>query len=195
MGPTQDETGTGGAVEAAPPGAPRLRRWLPLVAVAYLFTVAGIGIALYPTVPEPMPVHFDALFQPDRWAAKSLAGFLSPVFIGLGVTLLMWLMAELLPVLAILGGSAGHPAPGVQLSPRAPASTQTLLRTRRMLEKLTVSVSLLIGTVALLTWFGVPSWAAPWAFVLLVGTFLGVLVFDVVGVVRSERSDMHSLDA
>ena len=65
-------------------------------------------------------------------------------------------------MLALLGGSPVHPAPGVQLSPRAPASTQTLLRTRRMLEKLTVSVSLLIGTVALLTWFGVPGWAAPW---------------------------------
>jgi uncharacterized membrane protein len=174
---------------------PRLPRWPALAAFASLLAVAGIGIALFPAVPEPMPVHFDASFRPDRWGAKSLAGFLSPVFIGLGVTLLLWLMAALLPVLATLGGSPGHPAPGVQLSPRAPASTQTLLRTRRMLEKLTVSVAALIGTVALLTWFGVPGWAAPWAFVLLVGTFLGVLVFDVVGIVRSERSEMYGPDA
>ncbi|PPL14593.1 DUF1648 domain-containing protein, partial [Microterricola pindariensis] len=181
--------------KAEAPLPARIRLWPFLAGFGYLLAVAGIGIAHYPAVPDPMPVHFDAAFAPDRWAAKSLTGFLLPVFIGLGVTLLLWVLAALLPVLDALGGSQSHPAAGVQLSPRAPATTQTLLLTRRMLERLGLSVALLIGTVALLTWFGVPGWAEPWAFILLVGGFLGVLTFGVVGIVRSERAETHQVGA
>ncbi|SDT11886.1 DUF1648 domain-containing protein [Microterricola viridarii] len=193
MGETQSEQGAQSAAQAAPPA--RIRLWPILAGFGYLLAVAGIGIAHYPAVPDPMPVHFDAAFQPDAWAAKSVGGFLLPVFIGLGATLLMWVLAALLPVLDALGGSQPHPAAGMQLSPRAPATTQTLLLTRRMLERLALSVALLIGTVALLTWFGVPGWAAPWAFILLMGGFLGVLAFGVVGIVRSERAETYKVGA
>ncbi|AMB59093.1 hypothetical protein AWU67_09750 [Microterricola viridarii] len=174
---------------------PPPRRWPFFAAAGYLCVVLGVGIALFPAAPDPMPVHFDAAFQPDRWAPKSLVGFLSPVFVGLGVAALMWTLAALMPVLSSIGGGQGHPAPGVQLSPRPPAATRTVQLTRRMLERLALSVALLIGTVALLGWLGVPDWAAPWALVLLVGGFLGVLAFSVVGIVGSERSASHGLDA
>lgn len=176
-----------GAISADAISAVRPRLWPALAGAAYLLAVAGIGLAQYPNVADPMPVHFDAAFRPDAWAPKSLAGFLSPVFIGLGVTLLIWALGALMPVLGALGQGERDQGRGVQLSPREPASAQTLLLTHRMLDRLTLSVALLIGTVALLTWFEVPDWVAPWAFILLLGSFLGVLAVSVVGIVRSER--------
>jgi len=77
-----------------PPDLPRIRvNWwwiLATVAVSALVT-AHLLREVYPGLPDPMPVHWNARGEADGVAAKSVAGFLGIVLIGPGTIVLTML--------------------------------------------------------------------------------------------------------
>ena len=46
-------------------------------------------MALYPTLPDPIPVHFNVAGQPDNWAAKSVWSVFGFLMIGAAVVILL----------------------------------------------------------------------------------------------------------
>lgn len=177
-----------------PSGAPaRTRIWPHLVALAIIAATLVVGLVIYPTAPDPMPVHFDARLQPDAWESKSLGGFLLPVIIGAAVVVVFWIAAVGLPRTGTTrpaadgGPSTTAQAPRVQLSPRPAATAATMQATMRLLGDLTIATAVLIAVTALTTWVGVPEWMAPWLLPVLMTTFFGSLALSCVRVFRAQR--------
>lgn len=177
-----------------PSGTPsRTRVWPHLVALAIVAATLVVGLVVYPSAPDPMPVHFDARFQPDAWEAKSLGGFLLPVIIGAAVVAVFWIAAVALPRTGTTrptaegGPSTTGQAPRVQLSPRPATTAATMEATMRLLGDLTIATAVLIAVTALTTWLGVPAWMAPWLLPVLMAAFFGSLAVSCVRVVRAQR--------
>ena len=73
---------------------PRLVHILNFLMLVFIFALA---IESFDRVPDPMPVHYDLNGNPDRWAAKSMAGWLVVPFIALGNTIFMYLIGMCFP--------------------------------------------------------------------------------------------------
>ncbi|MEV6611356.1 DUF1648 domain-containing protein [Kutzneria sp. NPDC051319] len=69
-----------------PPKFPWLWLLLPVLVVV---VSAVLGIIRYPDLPDPMPVHFDAAGNANRYAAKSIGSVFSIVFIQAGLTVVL----------------------------------------------------------------------------------------------------------
>lgn len=60
-----------------------------LATVATTVVLAGIGLYVYyPSLPDPMPVHWNGSGEADNWTPKSVGSFLSLILIGPGIILL-----------------------------------------------------------------------------------------------------------
>jgi uncharacterized membrane protein len=167
--------------------------WPHLVALLIVAATLVVGLVVYPSAPDPMPVHFDAALQPDAWADKSLGGFLLPVIIGAAVMAIFWIVAACLPLAGTTrsDGDTHPPAAAstwsTQLSPRREVTAATLDATGRLLGNLTIATAVLIAVVALTTWLGVPAWMAPWLLPVLMAAFFGSLAVSCVRVFRAQR--------
>ncbi|MGG7464961.1 DUF1648 domain-containing protein [Plantibacter sp. YIM 135347] len=189
-------TGDGGAGldpnSASEPAVPRPRRWPFLVGLAIMIATLVIGVLRYPSVPDPMPVHFDAAFQPDRWAPRSFALFLTPAVVGAVVLVVLWIAAAAIPLTAragARGASTASSTPMTQLSPRPRPTMQALVETIRMMEHLAIATSLLLGISAVATWIDVPAWVSPWLLPVMLVAYLGIIAIDSLRVVRAQRFD------
>lgn len=64
-----------------------------------LTATAVIGLMLYPDMPDPVPVHWGAGGEPDRFEPKNLWSALMSVWLGFGtlifMTFMMWLVTKL----------------------------------------------------------------------------------------------------
>lgn len=151
------------------------------------------GVLLYPSVPDPMPVHFDAAFQPDRWAPRSFALFLTPAVVGTVVLVVLWIAAAAIPLTARAGVRGASPTVSstsmTQLSPRPRPTMQALVETIRMMEHLAIATSLLLGISAVATWIDVPAWVSPWLLPVMLVAYLGIIAIDSLRVVRAQRFD------
>ncbi|AQX81229.1 hypothetical protein BWO91_15765 [Plantibacter flavus] len=167
--------------------------WPHLVALVIVAATLVVGLAVYPSAPDPMPVHVDAELQPDTWAAKSLGGFLLPVIIGAAVVAVFWIIAACLPLAGTTRSEDGpHPPAAAstwstQLSPRPEVRAATLDASARLLGDLTIATAAFIAVVALTTWLGVPAWMAPWLLPVLMAVFFGSLAVSCVRVLRAQR--------
>lgn len=167
--------------------------WPHLVALAILTATLVVGLLVYPSAPDPMPVHFDAALQPDAWAAKSLGGFLLPVIIGAAAVVLFWIVAACMPLARTTRTDNDTDPPATvstwstQLSPRPEVTVATVNATGRLLADLTIATAALIAVVALTTWLGVPGWMAPWLLPVLMAVFFGSLARSCVRVFRTQR--------
>ncbi len=167
--------------------------WPHLVALVIVAATLVVGLVVYPSAPDPMPVHFDAALQPDAWADKSLGGFLLPAIIGAAVVAVFWIVAACMPLAGRTRSDVDpHPpatAPtwSTQLSPRPEVTAATLDATVRLLGNLTIATAALIAVVALTTWLGVPAWMAPWLLPVLMAAFFGSLAVSCVRVFRAQR--------
>lgn len=61
----------------------------PALAVIVLAAAAAVDVALYPTLPDPIPVHFDVAGRPDGFAAKSVWSVFGILIIGAAVVVLL----------------------------------------------------------------------------------------------------------
>ncbi|WP_411556857.1 DUF1648 domain-containing protein [Plantibacter sp. MPB07] len=174
-----------------PPRRPPV--WPHLVALVIVAATLVVGLVMYPSAPDPMPVHFDAALQPDAWSDKRLGGFLLPVIIGAAVVAIFWIVAACLPLAGTTRSDVDpHPPTtastwSTQLSPRPEVTAATLDATGRLLGDLTIATAALIAVVALTTWLGVPAWMAPWLLPVLMVAFFGSLAVSCVRGFRAQR--------
>lgn len=84
----------------------------PALALAVLAVAAAINVALYPTLPDPLPVHFTLGGQPDGWAAKSVASVFGILLLGGAIVLLLTALPSQLAFVIALGLS------GIELAQR-----------------------------------------------------------------------------
>jgi uncharacterized membrane protein len=65
----------------------------PVLAVIVLAVATAVNVALYPTLPDPLPVHFNAAGDPDGWAAKSVWSVFGVLMIGAAVVVLLTVLS------------------------------------------------------------------------------------------------------
>jgi uncharacterized membrane protein len=61
----------------------------PALAVIVLAATTAVDVALYPTLPDPIAVHFNAAGNVDGWAAKSIWSVFGVLMIGAAVVILL----------------------------------------------------------------------------------------------------------
>jgi len=61
----------------------------PALAAIVLASATAVDVALYPSLPDPIAVHFDAAGDPDRFAAKSVWSVFGILMIGAAVVVLL----------------------------------------------------------------------------------------------------------
>lgn len=176
--PTPESEPTPARESTPEPGA---ARWPAPLALALLLAVVGIGLLRYPSAPDPLPTHWNALLEPDAWGPRSLGAFLAPALIGFIPVVLLWV----LPGLAGVQGAAlpDTPPPAEHrtvLSLRDAPNAAQLRELTRFCHLLALLIAGLISLVTLLGWFGVSGiWAAVpvWTMValLLAGVGLGIV--------------------
>ena len=64
-----------------------------ILSVILIFISIVVAFIEYPSIPDPMPIHFDVNMNPDGWAAKSVGTVLMMPLINLGTTITMLLIA------------------------------------------------------------------------------------------------------
>ncbi|MHB1234401.1 MAG: DUF1648 domain-containing protein [Microbacteriaceae bacterium] len=65
----------------------------PALAVIVLAIATAVNVALYPTLPDPVPVHFTIAGEPDSWAAKSVWSVFGVLMIGAGIVILLTVLS------------------------------------------------------------------------------------------------------
>ncbi|MCU1423260.1 MAG: hypothetical protein JWN36_2911 [Microbacteriaceae bacterium] len=65
----------------------------PALAAIVLAAATAVNVALYPTLPDPFPVHYDVSGQPDGWAAKSVWSVFGVLIIGAAVVILLTVLS------------------------------------------------------------------------------------------------------
>jgi uncharacterized membrane protein len=108
----------------------------PALAAIVLAAATAVNVALYPTLPDPLPVHFDAAGEADGWAAKSVWSVFGVLMIGAAVVVL----------LTVLSVVAARYTPRTQSDDSA---DQAALRTRVQRGMLTSMLSQLSFVLAL----------------------------------------------
>lgn len=135
-------------VTAARVSAPIPFGWY-LAATVLLAIATGIGVAVYPALPDPLPIHWDLNGVANGFAQKSVWSAFGVVLVGLGVVALLFALSFLVRV----------------ARPRRMASDSPALATRRaevqqhLLGGLLGQVTLI--TSALLAGLTVAGWLAP----------------------------------
>ncbi|WP_345763999.1 DUF1648 domain-containing protein [Diaminobutyricibacter sp. McL0608] len=61
--------------------------------VVVLMAAIVIGAVVYDSLPNPLPVHWNAQGAPDRFAAKSLWSVFGPILVGLAVVAVLFVLA------------------------------------------------------------------------------------------------------
>jgi len=61
----------------------------PALAAVVLAVAVAVDVALYPNLPDPIPVHFNVAGDADRWAAKSVWSVFGILIIGAAVVVLL----------------------------------------------------------------------------------------------------------
>lgn len=61
------------------------------VSLALVFFSLVAALVKYPSLPDPVPTHFDINMQPDAWTAKSLGAVLMTPLLNLGTLVVLWL--------------------------------------------------------------------------------------------------------
>lgn len=77
------------SAQLTPPPAHHAPIVWPALAATVLAIATGIDVALYPTLPASIPVHFGISGEADRWAAKSVWSVFGLLIIGAAVVALL----------------------------------------------------------------------------------------------------------
>ncbi|MEO7123379.1 MAG: DUF1648 domain-containing protein, partial [Lacisediminihabitans sp.] len=117
-----------------------------LAAVVVLVITAGIGVAVYPGLPNPLPTHWGANGEPDTYSAKSVWSAFGVVLIGFGMIAFMFGISFLVRV----SPQRRLPSDSAALAAQRTATVQRL--TGSALGQITLISSLLFGVLTVFTW-------------------------------------------
>lgn len=135
-------------VTAARVSAPIPFGWY-LAATVLLAIATGIGVAAYPALPDPLPIHWDLNGVANGFAGKSVWSAFGVVLVGLGVVALLFALSFLVRV-----------APSRRMASDSPAlATRRAEVQQHLLGGLLGQVTLI--TSALLAGLTVAGWLAP----------------------------------
>lgn len=117
-----------------------------LAAVVVLVITAGIGVAVYPGLPNPLPTHWGADGRADTYSAKSVWSPFGTVLIGFGMIAFMFGISFLVRV----SPQRRLPSDSTALAAQRTATVQRL--TGSALGQITLISSLLFGVLTVFTW-------------------------------------------
>ncbi|MEU9121107.1 DUF1648 domain-containing protein [Streptomyces sp. NPDC048506] len=171
-----------------------VRLWL--LPNAVLLTALSLwGIVRYPHLPSRIPGHIGTNGV-DEWTDRSVGSAFMPVFVHLGVTVLLTACAELTlrvtPQAELPDGAGPFGNALVRSSLKRPRTRASALRMARAVLVLNActGLSLLIGCGAL--WRSAPEREVPgWLFVAMVAPMLAGTVLTVVASVRDRRTPVN----
>lgn len=156
-------------VTAARVSAPIPFGWY-LAATVLLAIATGIGVAVYPALPDPLPIHWDLNGVANGFAQKSVWSAFGVVLVGLGVVALLFALSFLVRV----------------ARPRRMASDSPALATRRaevqqhllggLLGQITLITSALLAGLTIAGWLAPTSGFLPIVSIVL---FLGLLALAI----------------
>lgn len=115
-------------------------------AVLVLLVVVALGVAVYPNIPDPTPIHWDVAGQPDSYAAKSVWSVFGPVLIGFGVVALLFATSFLARVSPLRAVASDSPAESARRS-----ALQSRLMTS-LLGQVAVVLAVQIGWLTVAGW-------------------------------------------
>jgi|GEM_PF-201675 len=141
---------------------------------------ASIGVAAYPGLPDPLPIHWGGDGAADGFAAKSVWSAFGPVLIGLGIVAFMFALSFLIRV----SPARRVASDGPELAARRTRAQQSLAG--GMLAQLSLVLALEMSALAII------SWLAPGEAWLMITNIIALLVLLVivigVYVVRYQRA-------
>jgi uncharacterized membrane protein len=138
--------------------------------IVVLMAAIVIGAAIYDSLPDPLPVHWNASGVPDRFAAKGLWSVFGPILLGIGLVALLFVLAVFMPRWPTRAVASDSP----DVSARLAHAQGTLMQG-------------LLGQIAFLialefAWVAVVGWLAPSspALVVMSTLILPLLLFGVI---------------
>lgn len=149
-----------------------------IVAVLAFVAAFAIGAAVYPSLADPYPVHFDIAGAPDRFEPKTLWAVFGLLIVGVGVAALLFVLAVVVPRTALR--STPGDAPQGALA-RADARRGVLAA---LLAQLSAAIAVGLSLVSVLIWLAPPAVATRTGLVVMILLIVGVLA---VAVVRYRR--------
>jgi len=153
--------------------------WI-IAAVVILLAATAIGVAAYPHLPDPTPIHWNDAGHADGYAAKSVWSVFGSLMVGFGVIVLLFACSFLVRL---------SPTRATPTDDPAQQDRRTALQRRLMsslLGQLAVVISIQIGCLAVAGWLapGAPGLMVAGAIVLVVLLLVVLIVF----VVRYRRA-------
>jgi len=141
---------------------------------------ASVGVAAYPGLPDPLPIHWGGDGAADGFADKSVWSAFGPVLIGLGIVAFMFALSFLIRV----SPARRVASDGPELAARRTRAQQSLAG--GMLAQLSLVLALEMSALAII------SWLAPGEAWLMITNIIALLVLLVivigVYVVRYQRA-------
>lgn len=159
------------------PKIPISWRWIMATALSTVIVVALLLFVYYPGIPDPMPVHWNAAGEADRFAEKTLGTFLFTILLGPIVLLLTLLGAEAM----ISMQSAYVTGPGGAKTPNEAYRTwYGYQSSKKHMGWFLFVLNLLIMAMLVRTYAGNPSrWELP-VFLVVVFALCGVLLWAMI---------------
>jgi uncharacterized membrane protein len=133
------------------PQSPGRRQTWFVLSLLLLLATAGVGAALYPGMPDPVPVHWNGAGEADEFASKSVLAVFSPLVIGAGVLASLWLLHRFLPSRSMLMG--GQDAALAEANAEAG---------RQILAAITPAMAVLFSWLSIQGWLGLTGPAVVW---------------------------------
>ena len=161
----------------------------PRIAPALGWYVAGIivlmaaiiiGAAIYDSLPDPIPVHWNADGVADRFAAKDLWSVFGPIVLGIGVVAFLFLLAVLMPRWPVRPVASDSP----DVSARIAVAQVTLMQ--GLLGQIAFLIALEFACVAVVGWLAPDSPTVILVSTLVLPLLLAALI--VLFVVRYRRA-------
>jgi uncharacterized membrane protein len=146
-----------------------------IAAAAVLLGAIVIGAAVYDSLPNPIPIHWNSTGVADRFAAKDIWSVFGPILLGIGVVALLFVLAVFMPRWPVRPAASDAP----EVAARIATAQLTLMQ--RLLGQIAFLIALEFAAVAVVGWLAPTS-----PTVILVSTvalpvlLLGVIVLFIV---------------
>ena len=152
--------------------------------IVVLMAAIVIGAAIYDSLPNPIPVHWDANGVADRFAAKDIWSVFGPILLGIVVVAFLFLLAVLMPRWPVRAVASDTP----QVSARI--ATAQLLLMQGLLGQIALLIALEFACLAVVGWLAPQSPTA-----ILVSTLVLPLVLLAVVVLFAVRYRRETIAA
>ena len=118
--------------------------WWYFASFAIIAIVVSVGAFIYPSLPEHLPMHWNAAGEITSWAPKNIWSVFGPLIIGLGVVILL---------LAAAITTRGLPTSGSSSETRPPNNTHML---QTILGLCAVVVAVILSAITVQVWMAEP---------------------------------------